>query len=443
MINKLILVVDDEIGIRELLSEILTDEGYEVKEASDAGEAREMYVRYQPQLVLLDIWMPGEDGVSLLKEWREHGQLDVPVVMMSGHATVDMAVEATRMGAFGFLEKPIALPKLLGTVARAMESAQHKSEEQFSFADLGSSQVIADLRDKLKAASHRSGVFLLIGEHGSGLDLAAQKILKPDAPMFVSRDYAWLEDNPFLPLEAFQHGGILIEDIESLSLLAQKGLLLLMEKLERYDMRLMCGSRNSLEYMVIDGNLVASELVEQGVEAIRIPALREHVADLPDICRSFLGRMTKAGEIPRRSLSSGAISLLGSYPWPGNLPELANSLRTLALTSAGVEIAYEDVRRFFYEQGVQHVERDQLGAGGGGMATDWSFLFDKPLRQARDSFEKLYLEHHLREARGNMSRVAEHIGLERTHLYRKLRQLGIENMTFRGEVDKPEPHDET
>src|SRR4249920_2093842 len=144
-----ILVVDDEVGIRELLSEILREEGHQVRLAENAGEARLIRNRVRPDLVLLDIWMPDTDGISLLKEWATGGQLTMPVVMMSGHGTIDTAVEATRIGAFGFLEKPIALQKLLTTVKRALRAPEAPLTAGLALANLGRSAVIADLRKRL------------------------------------------------------------------------------------------------------------------------------------------------------------------------------------------------------------------------------------------------------------------------------------------------------
>ena len=150
MSNNTILVVDDEVGIRELLSEILRDEGYRVALAENAGEARNWRKRTRPDLVLLDIWMPDTDGITLLKEWASTGLLTMPVVMMSGHGTIDTAVEATRMGASGYLEKPVPLQKLLTTVGRALRSGQIKSGMTLPLASLGRGPLIADLKKRLE-----------------------------------------------------------------------------------------------------------------------------------------------------------------------------------------------------------------------------------------------------------------------------------------------------
>src|SRR5512138_976024 len=163
-----ILIVDDEIGIRELLSEILRDEGYQVRLAENASQARELRTQGRPDLVLLDIWMPDTDGITLLKEWAAGGMLTMPVVMMSGHGTIETAVEATRIGAFDFLEKPIGLQKLLGTVARALKTSQAKEPRRVSLAPLGTSAAVRDVERQLEQILAARRPVLLLGEPGAG-----------------------------------------------------------------------------------------------------------------------------------------------------------------------------------------------------------------------------------------------------------------------------------
>src|SRR5215475_856672 len=170
---KEILIVDDEVGIRELLSEILQDEGYRVSLAENAGEARSYRSREQPALVLLDIWMPDTDGVTLLREWAASGQLTMPVVMMSGHGTIETAVEATKIGAFDFLEKPVGLQKLLGTVARALKTASAREPRRVSLAALGTSAAVRDIERAIEQLIAARKPVLILGEPGAGHDVAA------------------------------------------------------------------------------------------------------------------------------------------------------------------------------------------------------------------------------------------------------------------------------
>src|SRR5262252_318945 len=177
-----ILVVDDEIGIRELLSEILADEGHTVRLAQDATVAREHRMRERPDLVLLDIWMPDTDGISLLKEWAANGQLTMPVVMMSGHATIDTAVEATRIGAMDFLEKPVAMQKLLATVKRVLRGAEAAPLARLTLANLGRSRLIVDLRKRLAQLAPIGAPLLLRGEYGVMPELHARALQHPGTP---------------------------------------------------------------------------------------------------------------------------------------------------------------------------------------------------------------------------------------------------------------------
>ncbi|WP_297458756.1 sigma-54 dependent transcriptional regulator [Ferrovum sp.] len=436
--SNLILIVDDEIGIRELLSEILRDEGYEVQLAATASEARELRQRQRPDMVLLDIWMPLEDGVTLLREWASTGQLTMPVVMMSGHATVDMAVEATRMGAYGFLEKPIALPKLLSTVVRAMQAGKEVRQQTLSSHQLGRSAVMNELRQRLDQIASQAVPLFLMGEPGCGIELIARHLLKPNALWYAPEDMHWLEENPFQPLQDYQGGIIFIAELAHLKAAEQQGLMQLISKLSRYHLRLICGSIHPLGELIRNGHLAAAFLAQMGGVSLVVPALREHAEDIPEIALTFLNRMIETGEIPVRTLTSGALNLLRQQRWPGNLPMLASAVRTLALTASGFEITFEDAQRFITdyegEPGEEPDTVDEIQRAG--LIRDLVTLYEKPLREARDEFEKGYFEFHLRDARGNISRVAERVGLERTHLYRKLKQLGIHGVLYRNDSEK-------
>ena len=185
--QKEILIVDDEVGIRELLSEILQDEGYQVSVAENAGEARNYRLRTQPALVLLDIWMPDTDGVTLLREWAANGQLTMPVVMMSGHGTIETAVEATKVGAFDFLEKPVGLQKLLSTVTRALKTAAGQGPRRISLAALGTSTPVIEVERAIEQLLRANRPVLIVGEPGAGHDIAARALHVPDAPFVIAR----------------------------------------------------------------------------------------------------------------------------------------------------------------------------------------------------------------------------------------------------------------
>jgi len=220
-----ILVVDDEVGIRELLSEILRDEGHQVRLAENAGEARLVRSRNRPDLVLLDIWMPDTDGITLLREWATSGQLTMPVVMMSGHGTIDTAVEATRIGAVGFLEKPIALQKLLTTVGQALRTPPPTSQPALNMAYLGKAPLIAELRERLESIKNLKTPLLLTGEPGCGKTLCARFLHAPNTPWLEPESFAVLDDPANNIVGQAAEGTLFLHGINDLTMGQQRNLL--------------------------------------------------------------------------------------------------------------------------------------------------------------------------------------------------------------------------
>jgi two-component system, NtrC family, nitrogen regulation response regulator NtrX len=412
-----ILVVDDEIGIRELLSEILKDEGYTVRVAESAEAARLARKEARPDLILLDIWMPDMDGISLLKEWAQSGQLTMPVVMMSGHGTIESAIEATRIGAFDFLEKPISLPKLVATVGKALAGGRVLPKPGLSFSHLGRAKIIAELRQRLDQVSRLRIPLLLTGETGCGFELIARMVHQRNTPWFAPADHTWLAANPFAPLAETRDGVLFVEDIEKLSRNEQRGLSQLITKLDKFNVRLVAATSHPLLSLVESGDFDANLHAQLSGITLRIPSLREHAEDIPDLANTMLLQMVEANECALRTFSMGALNALRNLEWPGNLPVLQNAVKTLALTSLGTEIGTDDVARIATELGLTAATSTDAPMGG--------IPYELPLREARERFEYQYFLHHIRHEDGNMSRVAEKVGLERTHLYRKLKQLGI------------------
>jgi len=411
-----ILVVDDEVGIRELLLEILKDEGYTVRLAENAAAARAVRKEGRPDLVLLDIWMPDTDGISLLKEWAVSGLLTMPVVMMSGHGTIESAMEATRIGAFDFLEKPISMPKLLATVGKALQGGSVLPKPGLSFVHLGRAKVIVDMRQRLEQISRLKTPVLLTGEPGCSFELCAKMLHYRNTPWVAPVDNAWLADNPFEPLNDARDGVLFLQEVHNLERSEQKGLLQLLTKLEKFNVRLVCAASQPLVPMVeldhFDGTLYSQI---SGL-TLRVPPLREHAEDIPDLANTMLLQLVEANETPLRQFNVAALNALRNLEWPGNVPVLHNVVKTLALTCLSSEIGVEDVARVAKEFGLNAPEIHATHAG---------IPLDLPLREARERFEYQYFLHHIRREEGNMSRVADRVGLERTHLYRKLKQLGI------------------
>ena len=404
-----ILVVDDEVGIRELLSEILSDEGHTVQLAQNATEARSARAHVRPDLVLLDIWMPDADGITLLKEWATGGQLTMPVIMMSGHGTIDTAVEATRIGAVDFLEKPIALQKLLATVKRVLRAGESRVVSPLSIASVGRSAPLIELKRRLAQISTTSAAVLMRGEKGVMPELYARYLQQPNTP-WIDAAQALNEGSQDL----LQHaaGGVLfVGELATLSRNQQKHLAFLAQRAEKVKMRLVSFTAEDPKRLV-DSHGFDSALMQllAGI-VIALPALREHPEDIPEIASLMLAQLVETRFCPPRHFSTGALNVLRNFAWPGNLGDLAAAVRTLALTSLEEVIGSGDAERVLPQFALRIME--------GGPS------FDLPLREAREAFERAYFEHHLAQASGSIARLAERSGLERTHLYRKLKALGV------------------
>lgn len=422
MANQDILIVDDEIGIRELLSEILLDEGYSVALAENAEAARKYRNQGEPRLVLLDIWMPDTDGVTLLKEWARNGQLTMPVVMMSGHATVDTAVEATRIGALDFLEKPIGLQKLLATVKRAFSQPANAVKPAQGLQSLGNSTAINALREALDQVSSQTLPITLTGEPGSGFETCARHLTRPNTPFISPGSNEELALPPQDILNRATGGTIFVRDIAWLDRKAQTGLLNLLPKLEKYKIRLVTASSRPLDQLI---NQCEPELVRQLTQVIiAVPPLRQHAEDIASLAETLLAQTVSSNKLGPRRFSKSALQLLSQQEWPGNIDQLANVVKSLAITGRDGDIDILPVSRLLTQLSPNSQEAT-LGVAPQAMPLPQIDL-DLPLREARDQFERFYLERQIELSNGNMSRVAERIGLERTHLYRKLKQLGIQ-----------------
>lgn len=406
-----ILVVDDEIGIRELLSEILADEGHSVWLAEHAAAARKVRSEKRPDLVLLDIWMPDTDGISLLKEWSAGGLLTMPVVMMSGHGTIDTAVEATRIGAIDFLEKPIALQKLLATVKKALRHEAVPQKPPITLDAFARSPLLRDLKKRLEQAAAKTPILLLKSASGGIAEICARTLQSPHTP--------WLDlsaSSTPLTQDMLQNasGGILfVADLALLGKLQQMNLVFALERLEKNSLQLVAASTRPLAAL-LEAGWDQALLARLGEVWVALPQLAGHTGDVPEIATLVLNYLSERGEVPLRHFSSGALNVLRMHRWQGEWAELLSAVRNLALSALEEEITADDVVNLFQSDGEARP-----------LSLPALPLFDQPLREAREAFERIYFEHHLGNESGNMTRVAEKTGLERTHLYRKLKQLGL------------------
>ncbi len=418
MASRNILVVDDEVGIRELLHDILLDEGFQVSLAENAQAARDARLKQRPDVVLLDIWMPDCDGISLLKEWSNGGLLTMPVVMMSGHGTIDTAVEATRIGAFDFLEKPIALQKLLKTVNAALKFAENLPKTEMNLSSFGKSLVINELKQRLEQVANTKNSLLLIGKKGGSVEICARFLHTKDTPWLGLTEYEKLATAPLELLQQAQDGIIYIDEVSALNKTEQKGLQLLLAKAEKYQVRVVCASFSSLpqlaENMQFDNVLLQS----LSQSTLKVPALNDHREDIPDLATAMANLLVETTGAQYKSFDTAALNALRNADWPGDLAELEAVVQNLMLSSLEEKITLADVTRVL-EQFSSSPENQSLKL----QASPVNLAL--PLREARDDFERFYFRHHMLAVSNNMSKLAEISGLERTHLYRKLKQLGI------------------
>jgi DNA-binding NtrC family response regulator len=427
-----ILVVDDEADIRTLIKEILSEEGYRVETAGDASEARERLLSGKPDLVLLDIWMPDTDGITLLNEWSESGQLSCPVVIMSGHGTVETAVEATRLGAADFIEKPLSLAKLLRTVENALESESlakaGKSQPSLppSWVPVGKSPQIVALRRRAEEIAPHAVPIMIIGESGTGREVIGRYIhsvsarqIKPFVTVvgasLTAENAATLLlgaesiDGPadIGYLEQANEGTLFIDELGDL---CPAGQLLLQGVLDQ-------GSFARLgraQATPVNIRVIASIRPELSVLKLQVPALREYAEDVPELLRHFVDKFVDSNALPYRRFSVAAQNRLRNYPWPGNISELASLVQRLLIANGQEEI------------GLDELERELAPSTGDDASLLKKDLLSLPLREAREHFERAYLTQQLALCGGKVGQLAKRVGMERTHLYRKLRALGVD-----------------
>jgi len=447
MSNSHVLVVDDEADIRALIQDILSDEGYGVTAAADAEQARTARAEQRFDLILLDIWMPDTDGITLLREWSDGGDLSCPVVIMSGHGTVDTAVEATRLGAFDFVEKPLSLAKLLRTVEGALESAGKQSGGSRTIlpsliAPVGRSDLMQALREKVQQYSEHDKSVLLSGEPGTGRGAFARylhALSRRSDESLVSVTAASLaigsteeqllgrEEAGEIHAGAFERAGkgtLVIDELSDLSETAQK---ILLAALEDRSYRRMGGREPvKLEARVlatvgtdyeaqIEGGLLRRDLIAHlSVLNLRVPPLREYSEDVPELLAYYVDKLVDAEGLTFRRFSVAAQNRLRNYPWPDNVRELKSLVRRLLLSGSDDDISLKEVEAEFSAAAPADeplVKQDLLAL---------------PLREAREQFERAYLQQQLVLCDGKVGQLAKRVGMERTHLYRKLRSLGVD-----------------
>lgn len=447
----LVLVIDDEEGIRDSLRGILEDEGYEVITSESAEEGLRIFDEQSPDLVLLDIWLPGMDGIEALKRIRDR-RPSVPVIMISGHGTIELAVKAAKLGAYDFLEKPLSLERVIITVKRAIEKANLEGtlratlenlEEKQRF--IGESPVIRHLRAQIELVAPSSSIVLITGESGSGKELVAREIHRKSSRHkgpFVEVNCAAIP-RELIESELFGHekgsftgaierkkgkfeladgGTLFLDEVGDMSKDAQAKVLRVIETREfqrvggarniKVDVRIIAATNKDLEQEVKKGNFREDLFFRLNVIPIRVPPLRERKDDIPLLVEHFLHLIAEQFGKPKKKISEAAMKALLEYHWPGNVRELKNLIERLFIMSSGEIITEEDIKA-------------SLGMEPAGIQ---NYFRLKTLKEARDAFERDFILKKLEENNWNISKTAESISLERTALYRKLKHLGITDL---------------
>ena len=439
-----VLVVDDEPGIRELLGEILGDEGFSVSTAASGEDALEALASELFDVVLLDVWLPGMDGIEVLRQMRAGGHR-VPVVVISGHATTELAVRAIREGAADFIEKPLALERVLLTVRNTLTQARLRDrleavQEEEVPALTGVSPAVRELRRQLLLAAPTDSRVLITGPNGSGKEVVARLLHRHSRRLrgpFVAVNCAAIPTE-LIESELFGHlkgaftgaveakrgkfeladgGTLFLDEVGDMSLLTQAKVLRVLQESSftrlggsqevHVDVRVVAATNKDLEEEIDAGRFRRDLFFRLAVIPLRVPPMRDRREDVPLLVEEFMRDFALRNGVPAKRVSAGALEVLRGYGWPGNVREIRNVSERLMVMAAGDEIGPEDL---------------QLGHGQAGEEWEGNLV---SLREARERFERSYLSRAVTACGGNMSQAARLLGLERSHLYRKLRALGI------------------
>jgi two-component system nitrogen regulation response regulator NtrX len=454
-----VLVVDDEADIRELIAGILNDEGYETRMAKDADSALAAVRARQPALVVLDIWLQGSriDGLAILEEIKRDCP-ELPVIVISGHGTIETAVAAIKRGAYDFIEKPFKSDRLLILVERALESAKlrreneelrQRSSEDFDL--VGRSNVITQLRQTIEKVAPTGSRVLITGPAGSGKEVVARliharsrrarnpfvalncAIMSPDR---MEQELFGVEGNEHagrkVGLLEQAHGGTMyLDEVADMPLETQGKILrvLLDQTFTRLDgaqrvqvdVRIISSSSRDLRQEIADGNLREDLFHRLGVVPIRVPSLAERRDDIPFLVEHFLTRFSRMFGGQTCRMGEDAMAALQAHDWPGNVRQLRNNIERLVILTS--------------DQPDAQIKADMLpievssSAPAVTQGPSGEHIISLPLREAREMFEREYLVAQINRFGGNISRTAAFIGMERSALHRKLKTLGVGSRT--------------
>ncbi|MDI1472610.1 Nitrogen regulation protein NtrX [Thermodesulfovibrio sp. N1] len=444
-----ILIVDDEKGILDTLADILEDEGYDVFLTDDAETALEILEKEEIDLIFLDVWLPKMSGIEAIKKIKEKDS-DIPIIMISGHGNVEIAVEAIKLGAYDFLEKPLSMERVILTTERALqfknlerENIKLRSSVDKKYELVGTSSAMKKIKSQIELIAKGDSRVLIIGESGTGKELVARAIHslsnRSRAP-FVEVNCAAIPQE-LIESELFGHekgaftgaierkigkfelangGTLFLDEIGDMSLLTQAKLLRVIEtqKFQRVggtrditvNVRIISATNKDLLEEIKKGNFREDLYYRLNVVPIYIPPLRERKEDIPELIRYFIDEFSKEKGWKVKTIDDQAIKILQNYDWPGNIRELRNAVERLMIMTVNEVITLSDIE----------------STGIIGQSTkDESYFKYKTLKEAKDAFERDFLIRKLKENNWNMTKTAEIIGIERSNLYKKIKSLGI------------------
>lgn len=441
--NRTILVVDDECGIRQSLKGVLEDEGFDVETAASGEDCLKHLEARSYGCILLDVWLPGMDGLETLQRIRDFYP-ETAIIMISGHANIETAVKATKMGALDFIEKPLHLEKTIQTVRLAL--SQHKIEAEnrqlpgSNLEIIGESAPMRALRQQIAVAAPTHGRVLIFGESGTGKELVAHALHRQSQRArngFVAMNCSAVPEE-LIESELFGHvkgaftganqakqgkfemahqGTLFLDEVGDMSPKMQAKMLRVLEE-QRFeavggstaitvDVRVIAATNKRLAEEMEKGNFRADLFYRLNVIPFQIPALREHLEDVPLLIEHFNHLHATRNDRPIKTFTSDAIDLMQNYSWPGNVRELRNLIERIVIMNPKSKITAEDLP----------IARSE-------MKSIPSYNFDS-YKEASEAYEREFICRKLAEWQGNISRTAEAIGIDRSHLYRRMKALGI------------------
>ncbi len=451
-----IFIVDDEAGIRSTLRQILEDEGYAVEEAESGEQALPLAAAEDFDVILLDVWLPGMDGLEVLTRLREQG-VPSEVLVISGHGNIETAVRATKLGAFDFIEKPLSLERVVLTVSNALKKRrleeknrllQMRMQEEITL--VGESDAILRLKEQIRRAAPTAGRVLIYGENGTGKELVARLI----------HAYSDRSEEPFIELncaaipseliesELFGHrkgsftgaiehkkgkflqadgGTLFLDEVGDMSWATQAKVLRVLQEQTfepvggteslRVDVRVLAATNKNLPDEIGAGRFRQDLFYRLNVLPIVVPPLRERASDVPLLCNYYLAFFSKQYGKPPKALGRDAVDALLGYGWPGNVRELRNLMEWLIIMVPSPEVRASDL---------------PIQPGGAAPAPEVALPWSGPLKEAREAFEREFIRRALGRHGGNVSRTAEELEIERRHLYRRLATLGMQKENDHG-----------